>query len=133
MWGGGGGGEDDGDVYEGFDMGEDADNDDDGGGADEMMNLSQRSARAATIDQIAFGNDGNEEALLQERATHAASLGDAGAIRAEEQVIDNTAYYNLLSLWTALYIRAKEGFALPIVFDPRTQHMIRNKRARFDF
>jgi hypothetical protein len=95
---------------------------------DMEMNLSKRGALHATIDQIP---------LLDEFAAPTPSLvqpaGDANAIRPEEQVIDNTAYYNCVSLWTCVYIRVKEGIALPIVFDAKTQHMILNKRIAFDW
>jgi len=102
---------------------------------EEEMNLSKRSALSATIDHIALDDDDEErhDRLLSVRATQTAALGNANAVRAEERVIDNTAYYNLVSLLTSVYIRTKEGFALPIIFDARTQHMIHNKRIRFDF
>jgi hypothetical protein len=117
---GGGGGDDD------FER--DRSEDDDGNGdgwADHE--LGKRSALRATIDQIELDDD--YPRALQPVAV----LGNANAVRPEEQVVDNTAYYNLVSLWTSLYIRTKEGFALPLVFDARTQHMVHSKRTRFDF
>lgn len=128
MWddddGNNGGGDDYARRYDGEDEG------DDGGDAD--MDLSKRSALTATIDQIAF--DDEDERHARQRQQQQQSLGDATAVRAEEQVIDSVAYYNLVSLWCSLYIRTKEGFALPIVFDAQTQHMVRSKRhAKFDF
>jgi hypothetical protein len=97
------------------------------------MNLAQRSSLRVTIDQIALGADDDDEPAPHVAQGAGVLLGNANAIRAEEQVVDNTAYYNLVSLWSCLYIRVNEGIALPIIFDPRTQHMVRNKRVQFDF
>lgn len=115
------------------------DNDDGGGGeswsSDEgkEMNLGRRSDLQSTIDQIDV--DFAAAAATPAAATTAGTvLGNANAIRPEEQVIDSTAYYNILSLMCAVYIRTEQGIKLPIVFDERAQRMVRsNKKARFDF
>lgn len=90
--------------------------------------LGKRNALRATIDQIALDED--DDRLPGAPTPAQQPLGDANAVRPEEQVVDNTAYYNLVSLLTSVYIRTKEGFALPLVFDARTQHMVENKRLR---
>jgi len=94
------------------------------------MNLSKRGT---TLLHTFDDDDGGAE-FHEAPQRAAAFLGNADAIRPEEQVVDNTCYYNLVSLWTSMYIRTKEGYALPIVFDAGTQRMVRSsKRVRFDF
>jgi len=105
-----------------------------GGGDDSWESngheLSKRSALRATIDQIALDDEDDRLAHGVGATPAPPPLGDASAVRPDEQVVDNTAYYNLVALLGSVYIRTKEGFALPLVFDARTQHMVENKRLK---
>lgn len=108
----------------------------DGGEDDMEMNLSLRTTLASTIDQFPFDDyhhTDSERPRLGGGAGTGAPLGNVDAVRPEEQVINSTAYYNLVSLWAAIYVRTEQGFALPLVFDAATQQMVQTKRARFNF